>query len=240
MTKYDDAQLNTENPLILKSDQYGGRTMKHWEHDDNHLNLMRSGGVWTQRLWLHNEICWHRGGAWHAKRDNSVEPRGGSDDWEPLVGPMGRGHMGINAANDRADIGAAWQTIDDYDNENLTSVGCQLTLLSGAFVFDYPGLWQISLSLSIAHNEAQSGRTTSVRLQNLTTGSSAGNPWIVGIGRNQAQTTIVINTLAPIAVETLGNQYVMQIGNGDTITGDGADPVRFTSQAFSVVQLHYS
>ena len=234
MTTQSDAVLNTDNPLRLRSSQYGGYAMTWSENDANFLNLQRWAGAWAARTHLKNEIVWHRGGAWIALSDTTDEP-GSTAGWQALVGPMGRGEMGITAANPRADLGVAWQDIDVYDSSSLSAVGCTLTLATGHVSFSYPGLWQLSFALSLSHNSLNTGRTTSVRMFNVTTQQQIGNPFLIGIGRNVEQSSITMPLLLPISIASIGDDISFQIGNGSTITS-----VEFTSQSLSLAQIHYT
>lgn len=141
-------------------------------------------------------------------------------------------YLSLDAPDDTPlpNLGAAWQDLDMLTVEQVTPRYIT-NLGSGRFTFQAKGVYCLSLSGSVEHNESNQGRITYYRLYNYTEGTGAPGV-IIPTGRNAAASTIAGMGLFEIADGDIGDEYGVQIGNGDTYTAVNIQTL--TLSAFSV------
>ena len=140
-------------------------------------------------------------------------------DWEECVPAIGYGSMNLGTPGASfPNLGAAYQDITVFDTVGDGPVGATVNTTTGQFSFLEQGIWQLSISVSFEHNSTNNGRTTNVRLWNVTKGA-ASNSFIIGTGRNaeasNASISLSVVVQNPSTRET-GDLFVWQIGGGDT------------------------
>jgi hypothetical protein len=114
------------------------------------------------------------------------------------------------------DIGAGWTTLTaDTDSVAVPRAVTQNTA-NNSLAVNYNGVWLANIGFSISHNEAQAGRTILGRLYNLTQ-ATGGAETVVGIARNTDATIFSTTSLIELAEDLIGDEYVVQIGGGDTL-----------------------
>jgi len=101
------------------------------------------------------------------------------------------------------------------------------TVPASTFTIDNTGIYILSLSGSFAHNSSNGGRTTAIRLFNITTGSPVGSELNIGIGRNDTVIPATLMFELPLANED--DVFRVDIGGGDSVTS-----VSFTSLTLSL------
>jgi len=116
------------------------------------------------------------------------------------------------------DIGLTYQTINAFDAEAVTSKGAVASIPNASIAPGYQGVWQMTLILSLSHNESNSGRFTYVRSYNLTDAIPDSNPVYVPIARNQPGTLMAISILLEILPADVNKEFVIQVGGGSALT----------------------
>jgi hypothetical protein len=210
----------------------GNRRFFYSDYDANNNLLAYYSGVWDQAAtYTPNEIVQHLGGVWICTRENVAVPpyTGVLDDWDLIGTTPGRAGMRLDVAAAGTDIGAGFVT-PPYDTSAAFEVGAATDTVAGTFTLNYPGLWTMSITMSLIHNEAQAGRQTIVRLFNVTKGTDSGGI-VVPIARNQPGTLISASFPLQIASGNLGDLVRVEIGGGDAITG-----ITYQSNSVTLVQ----
>lgn len=97
------------------------------------------------------------------------------------------GSVRMSAEQAGDDIVNAWQPLDRMDQIAIEGRG--LTVAApGTITFEYEGVYSMQTEISMQHNEAQAGRSLTLRLFNLTTGAPTGLTTTIGVGRNTDET----------------------------------------------------
>jgi len=114
------------------------------------------------------------------------------------------------------DIGAGWNPLDMIDTSTISPRGVEIFPSGdGTFRMTNDGIWQIALSLSFAHNSSNGGRTTNIRMYNITQGfGPTGVP--IGIGRNVEDTLATLSIM--LDVTNTADHFRFEIGGGDSLT----------------------
>jgi len=112
---------------------------------------------------------------------------------------------------DAVGLGAAWRIVDWYDAPITPN---NMTFSNPNFGFLIPGIYSISVSISLRHNELNSGREFSARLVNVTTSDNI-LIYKIYTGRDQAGSTASVNAIVTIG-EGVNDQYRIEVGNGST------------------------
>lgn len=128
------------------------------------------------------------------------------------------GGLRLSTATAGDNIEATWDTVDQFD-QLIFSTPKEIvqSLTNNSLAFSLPGVYNLSITLSISHNEDTGGRETGLRLYNITD-SVAGPTTIIPIGRNQPGTLIGISTPFEILAADVGKEYVVQVGGFDSLT----------------------
>ncbi|MCP4211792.1 MAG: hypothetical protein GY764_09980 [Halieaceae bacterium] len=192
--------------------------------DDNFDALMHYSGVWAAGTYTRNEVVKYQGGVYVCTAASTIETpyEGLLTDWDLIGTTPGRGAMNLETPYAGSDITATYQPII-FDTDYGFEVGLETTPATGEFKILHPGLWTISLLISIDHNESNSGRSVRVRLRNVTKGIS-GSGASVPIGRNQPGTLLSFSLPAQVTLDGvnaaggLGDSFRWELGGGDTVT----------------------
>jgi len=138
-----------------------------------------------------------------------------------LATPVGLPDLGAGFTTMQADAGSLAVPrgiVQDFANDGL-----RFSLLS---------ILSVSINITLLHNEDNASRTTQVRLFNVT--DAVGSPpATIGIARNQPATNIAATLLLEIPTANLGDLFVVQIGNGDTLTAVTEEEYSFNAFAVS-------
>ncbi len=104
-------------------------------------------------------------------------------------------------------------------NAGVISVPRFLTqdFANDGLVLDIEGIWNVSISFSLVHNESNSGRQIVVQLYNSTTATVVGDV-VLPIARNQPGTYFSVSILAEVANANIGDLFVVRVGGGDAVT----------------------
>ncbi len=209
----------------------------HSEADANFERLSYWSGTWQPDpvTYSQYEEVYHDGAIWVCRAGvaSTVEqPSLSGTDWQLKLPSSGRGGATIDAPKlTLGPIGSGWQAIDEFDTVDLPVLGLSINAATGEFSFSFPGIWQITISLIFSHNESNQGRTTNIRLWNVTKSSVLGSlPWF--IGRNQPGSNIIIPFPVLVAEAAIGNSIRFEIGGGSSIT-----PVSVDDQAIDFFQF---
>lgn len=146
--------------------------------------------------------------------------------WRPVVAP---GYGGIRLSTPTAfpDLGADWQTLIADAGTLSAPYGVTQDFANNAIIFERPGVWNVSITASITHDEVNNSRQTSARIYNTITGGATG-ALILGVGRNTSATNIAATVLAEIPEAAVGQPFVTQLGGGDVFSA-----VTLTGYAFN-------
>lgn len=206
-------------------------------NDANLDRLAYWSGSWQAATnYTHNEIVRHQGVLWICIVVGPVQTEPGTSagltDWQVMATIPGRAFMDTTPDTVGADIVLAWRALTEFDLEPLTAVGVTVDLLNGQWSFDHIGLWQLSFSFSLDHDELNAGRDFAIRLTNVTDGSST-PPVNIGVARNVAVTTYSTNILVQIGEADVGDSYRIDIGNAPTTIAN----VVWSSLGLSMLQV---
>ena len=128
-----------------------------------------------------------------------------------------KGAVGMASPTAFPALGGGWQAINLFDEERLTSAGVTFNLAADTFSFEQECEVLLSVGASFTHNETNGGRTTYVRLWNVTDGVEAGR-LVVGIGRNVAATNFSSVLAAKVQAANVNDSYRLEIGGGDAVS----------------------
>lgn len=209
--------------------------MDYGEHEKNWLALMRDGGAWTDRFYSKNENVWFEG-AWYLATADITAGSGDPYDnasWRLQHQP---GIGGMNLATPSAalvSIGAGWTPWTAFDTIDITPVGCTLDVTTnpGQFSFQYRGTWNSAIIINFTQTESNAGRTTFVRLFNLTANAELARVPIP-IARNQPGTYFFAAYPVLINTGNSGDVLRYEIGGGDSV-----DILTVESSAIDLQQL---
>lgn len=200
-----------------------GPGIKHSQMNANFNRVTYWSGVWSGgATYSQYEEVYHEGALWICKAGVTAsvdEPALGSVSWDLKTPSSGRGGMTIDAPiASLGTITGTFQDIDNYDSIDLNTLGVTLTPATGTFSFQWPGIWQLGLTLIFEHDDVNSGRDTFIRMWNVTDSVAVGTglPWF--IGRNQPGSNIILPFPMTISEADIGKVLVAQIGGGDDIT----------------------
>ena len=129
------------------------------------------------------------------------------------------GNLGLSAATAPAwNLGAGWQTLDVFDQEMSNPRHITQNLTNNSLMVDTAGVFLLVLNGSFEHDSSASGRTTNVRLFNLTDGTPSANTFGIGIGRNSEVTNIPLIVPFELGAADINDEIQVQLGGGDVVT----------------------
>ncbi len=170
-----------------------------------------------------------------------------SGDWESLVARVSQneadilqlqqvivdltiaGYGGVELVNSPTtgnDLGAGWDTLDYIYNGDFVTTprGVVQDFVNGTLSTTTDSIWTVNIILSLTFPELNQGREIEVRLFNQTQSlGGAGVP--IPIARNQPG--IYFSASFMIDVVNVNDVFVLQIGNGSTVTGITYNGARF-------------
>ena len=129
----------------------------------------------------------------------------------------GYGGIRLSAPVGFPDIGAGWQTLPADAVTTSAPADVVQDPASNSVSVLRAGTWRADIALAFAFTDVNSGRSTNLRIVNLTT-LSAGGSVILGVGRNAAAANYSVGLMVDIGKEEIGDQFAIQIGGGDTFT----------------------
>lgn len=205
---------------MVKSDLQFWSTTNQPTNQQNNANfdrLMYWSGFWLPGPYEAQEVVWHAGGAWVCRADTIEEPTSGSPDWVVIAPQTGRGGM-ESTPGAIGDITAAFQPLN-FDVITQPAYGMTLSPASNVFTSQWPGWWEVRLSINLSFTETQASRFTEIRLWDVTIAAQIGTAVRVPIGRNQDG--FLINSVFRFLVTpaTAGNVFRLDIGGGDVLSG---------------------
>jgi hypothetical protein len=130
-------------------------------------------------------------------------------------------------------IGAAWQDVDIF---NTLSVGTPrhmaVSIPDSSVTLEGPGVYFLSITFSMNHNDVNAGRVFSLRLfDDITQAPVIGNGFQIGTGRNASSTAGGISTLIESpTVLPVDHPVRLQVGGSP----DTYSAVSFTSFSYTV------
>lgn len=140
--------------------------------------------------------------------------------WELLNLYVTAGYGGIHqsAPIGLADIGAGWTTLEANVDAITTPRGVTQTPANNTIAFLTAGIWSISVSFSLTHNESNGSRTMVVRLWDEDAGVPSREVFI-GVGRNTDTTAFGTTVLYEVQDAQVGHSIRVEVsGGGDTFT----------------------
>lgn len=222
MTKQDDAALNTQNPLRLRSVVNGGSTLSFSETDANVLNLLRfAGDAWSPRRYLRNEVVHHEGGSFLALADTEDEPP--SLNWTKIDAIKARAGMFTTTSPSYGTIGAGWTPLTNYTAETYAAYLASVDLVAGTWVYAASGMWNTQITLSLQFTDSNQGRHTFVRLMR---GATEAGRVRIAVGRNTDGLTVTLPIYGIVAEADEDAAHHFEIGGGSSISGVVADTQR--------------
>jgi len=143
----------------------------------------------------------------------------GPNGWVNLL-PVYLGYGGIdldNAAQSDTVLNT-WQDAVGWDAITLSSPRfVTQDFTNGGLKFSHAGVWQVSLTLTVFHNEVNAGRILGMRLHETTVPFTGTNKYF-GTGRNVNVTNMAVTTLVDIPDTLVGKLIEVQIGGVDVYT----------------------
>jgi hypothetical protein len=124
------------------------------------------------------------------------------------------------AGNDPIPLTGLWENVTVFDTIASFNRGITFTLgagvgLADVFVFDYSGIYRVTLGGTIDHDQFPSdSRAFSVRLFNITEATGT-PPATYTIARNAGTTSFSLTFLSEITEAQIGDQFTVQVGNAD-------------------------
>jgi hypothetical protein len=114
-------------------------------------------------------------------------------------------------------LGAAWDDLDFLNTLSVTTPrGITPDLVSSTMAVNLPGVYFLSITFSMSHNDVPQARSTMLRLFDETDGIAVGEGLRIGTGRNAASTNGSVSTLFDISAAGVGHAIGVQMGNGST------------------------
>ena len=122
-----------------------------------------------------------------------------------------------------SDLDGTYQTLTVFDATAFTTPrNITQNLVNDSLEFDLEGVYEVSVVLAFEHNEDNAGRQTNIRFYNSTDASSLG-VIPVFIARNQPGTNINITLPVEVLSANTGDEIVIQLGGGDSVTSVSFD-----------------
>lgn len=119
------------------------------------------------------------------------------------------------------DIGLAYQVLPTNNSLLSAPRGIVQDSANDGLRFSHPGVYRMSMTLTIEHNiSASVARYFNIRLYNATDATAEGSGLIVGVGRSDEVSTFSVSWLTEVTESDVGDLFQMEIGNAATsITG---------------------
>ncbi len=158
--------------------------------------------------------------------------------WEALKLWVAAGYGGITQETPTGigDIGGGilnWETLVADTISTAVPRGVDQLLATNALSLNAAGVWSVSVSFSISHNEVNSSRQFSIRIFDITS-ASAGKATLIGIGRNSGVTTFATTFLLDITPGQTGDDWRIEVGGtADNITGVDENSYAFNANLVS-------
>ncbi|RKX47804.1 MAG: hypothetical protein DRP64_00110 [Verrucomicrobia bacterium] len=131
-----------------------------------------------------------------------------------------------------ADIDSGWTPILNYPSESVPPRFAATDIAAGTIRVDNPGVFVLIVALSVEFADSNSGRITTIRLFNTTSGTAVGAGVPVYVGRNQDGLTTAVSLLFTVDSAGAGDSLRIEIGDGDSFSG-----VVLDSAAYSIFSV---
>lgn len=115
-----------------------------------------------------------------------------------------------------SDLGAGWIDLDFVTTVNGTPKRIS-SESGGKWSFEYPGVYVVSIFGALEHNNSASARKTYFRIKNDTDATSSIDVPVF-THKNADGTDICISTIIEIDEDDVGDDFILQVGGGDTYT----------------------
>lgn len=110
-------------------------------------------------------------------------------------------------------IGALWEPLTfSMEAQPATAVHMTVDTVNGTVQPHYSGAYAASVTVAFEHNSSNNGRTTHMRLYNITQGVAGGSV-VVGTGRNAEATSMSVSLVA--VIENNNDVFRLELGGGD-------------------------
>jgi len=130
------------------------------------------------------------------------------------------------------DIGAGWTTLL-FDTAALTvPKNVVQDFANNGLSFNSVGVYSVNVSFTLTHDENNASREIEARIYNVTS-AIAGITTVIGISRNQPATNYAVQSLFEIPADHVGDLFVVEVGNGDTLLTVQEINASFTVNAVS-------
>jgi hypothetical protein len=128
----------------------------------------------------------------------------------------GFGGLRLNTPTSLGTVDATWTTLvaDTALPDDPFRVVVDLT--DNSLTAESEGTYSVSLTVVLSHDEAQTGRTTNVRVYNLTDAIPV-TIVPVAVGRNTPGTNFAAASLFTVDSSNVNKELVIQIGGGDIL-----------------------
>ena len=87
----------------------------------------------------------------------------------------GYGNMNLSGSVAGPNIGGAWDPITQYDQQEVLATNCSLDETAGTVAFNREGVWDLRIQFNMNHNDTSGGRSTNIRLFNVTSATAGGS-----------------------------------------------------------------
>ncbi len=114
------------------------------------------------------------------------------------------------------DIDATFQKITFFTDLRFANRGVTLDPIDDTFVFEYEGVYRISINLTFTYDDLNQGRITNFNIRNETL-STTGNLTPIGIARNVGVTNFNASFLVSIQLSNIGDVFSVEIGGEDDV-----------------------
>jgi hypothetical protein len=116
-------------------------------------------------------------------------------------------------------LGAAWTDVDLLNTLSVASPrGITPDLVSSTMTVELSGVYFLSVTFSMSHNNSQAGRSTTLRLFDEVDGVPVGEGIQIGTGRNAESTNGSVGTLFDVSPAGVGHAIGIQMGGGSLYT----------------------
>ena len=109
-------------------------------------------------------------------------------------------------------IGVAYATVTQFDALAITPKYITPDVPTDSLAIQYPGIYQMTLNMSLDHNSVNAGRSFNARLYDTTAAAPIGSAYTVGVGRDETSTAFSMAVLTEVLGPIIGHKLVLQLG----------------------------
>jgi len=122
-------------------------------------------------------------------------------------------------------LGAGWTAVANYTTQLAAPKGVTQSLTPGTLTLDNKGVYQLMADITLTFDEAVAGRSTNIRLYDVTAGAAVGADNSIFVGRNAAGVSFSFVCL--VDVVNLGHAFRLELGGGDTFANTRIEKIVF-------------